>query len=318
MSKIDLQIQSKNALAKRISSKRLSEKQARELIDFVISNYESLWKDNLSASQPNKGKWVRSAYGTELGTLLRLIDKRVLAEYDNHLPSFIYGGRSGQSNVTAAKHLLGYEKERSLLAVDISKFFENVTAGKVNRFYQTVGCGERFSRSLTKLSCVHIGPKNKPESTIALARGFSTSTRLAIWSYMNAFYQINDLIHAELDQYDPRIAIFIDDIGVSASRVSEEVLLSLAPKIDNILNKESGGKLQLNSSKTTVMDFNSGIEHLGVVLTRKKLVLPREHQAKKDWYTYRFESTKSKRAKAIRDGYRRYEASIRKQNHPAL
>lgn len=316
MTSIDLRIQSKNALAKRISNKRLPEKQARELIDFVIINHESLWKDNLSASQPSKGKWVRSAYGTELGKLLRLVDKQILAEHDKSLPSFIYGGRSGQSNVTAAKSLLGYEKERSLLAVDISKFFENVTAGKVNRFYQTAGCGPRFSKSMTKLSCVHTGPKTKPDSTIALARGFSTSTRLAVWSCMNAFYQINDLVHTELNRYDPRIAIFIDDIGISASRVPEELLLSLTPKINSILRKESGGKLQLNSDKTTVMNFNKGIEHLGVVLTRKKLVLPRELQAKKDWYSYQYEVTRSKKAKERRDGYRRYEAGMKKQNHP--
>lgn len=313
MAPINLRIDSKNALAARISSSHLPKERARSLIDYVVLHHPDLWRDSLTASQPEKQKWVRTAHGTELGRLLKLIDRRILATLDDEMPSFIFGGRSGHSNVIAAKQLLGYEKERSLLALDISRFFENVTAGKVNKFFQNAGCNTRIAKTLTKLCCVHTGPKSKPENTNSLARGFSTSPRLAVWANMDAFHRINDLVLRELKPYDPRIAIFVDDIGITASRVPEQVLSDLEPKVDEILRKESGNRIKLND-KTKVMRYDKSIKHLGIVLTRNKLVLPSDVQAKKDWYGYQYKMTGSSLAKKRWEGYRSYENTMRKYN----
>lgn len=307
-----INIDSTNALAIRLKGKLLSKQQAKTLIDKVSKNHESLWKDNISASQPEKGKWVRSAYGTDLGKLLKMIDTRVLAPLDGELPSFIFGGRTGMSNVTAAKHLLGYEKKRSLLALDIKRFFESVELHQVEKFYLSQGCSKRFARQAARFSCVPRGSKTEPEKTIALARGFSTSTRLAVWSFINAFYQIQNLVMKELRDHDPRIAIFIDDIGISASNVTEEQMLKLAPKIDQILNKASKNAVRLNQEKTKLMNYKSGIEHLGVMLTRKKLVLPRDKQSKADWLKYQAEATGSKKVKQQRQGMANYKNTLRK------
>ena len=64
-------------------------------------------------SKPKEEKFVRSAYGTPLGKLLKLIDKNILVPYDHTLPDFIFGGVSGKDHVGAAYSLLGKRRNRS-------------------------------------------------------------------------------------------------------------------------------------------------------------------------------------------------------------
>lgn len=312
--KASIKLESRNALANRLVNKQLSKEEARILIDTVVANYASLWRDNLAASKPDDGKWVRSAHGTDLGKLLRLIDRCVLAPLDPHLPNFVFGGRKGMSNITAALELLGYEKERSLLALDIKRFFESVEIKRVEGFYRSMGCSPRFAESLSRFSCVPRGAKDKPEATYALARGFSTSTRLAVWSYITTFHKIHDLVMKRLKPYDPRIAIFIDDIGITASRVPKEVLLALADDIDAILNKDSDGSVRLNQGKTKVFNYTDGIEHLGVAINRNKLVLPSDLRKKHTYLQRQYELTKSPHIKLQLKGLSAYEQSIRRAN----
>jgi len=308
----NIQLDSKNALANRIVNKQLSKEDARTLIDNVINNHSVLWRDNIAASKPEESKWVRSAHGTDLGKLLRLIDRCVLAPLDAHLPNFIFGGRKGMSNITAALELLGYEKERSLLALDIRRFFESVRIARVEGFYRSMGCSPRFAVSLAHFSCVPKGAKDKPEDTITLARGFSTSTRLAVWSYINSFHKIHNLVMKRLKGYDPRIAIFIDDIGITASRVPENVLRSLADEIDAILDKDSGGAVRLNTDKTNIFNYSDGIEHLGVAINRNKLVMTKDLIKKKVQLTQRYTKTKSAHVKLQLKGLKAYEQAIRR------
>jgi len=297
-----------------LSGKNLTKAEARSLINNVINNHDSLWRDNKKESKPEKKKWVRSAHKTDLGKLLKLIDVKVLAPLDSSLPSFIFGGRKGMSNVTAAKHLLGYEKERTLLALDITRFFESVEMDAIEKFYRSKGCSPKISKILSKLSCVRRGPKEDPENIYSLARGFSTSTRLAVWSNIIAFYKIYNLIMKRLKGYDPRMAIFIDDIGISASRVPRELLSSLEEEVNDILKSESRGTLKLNDGKTKIMDFTEGIQHLGVVLNRNKLVLPTDLRSKFDWLKYKARTTGLEKYRKRKDGYRSYEGSLRKAN----
>lgn len=309
-----IKLDSKNALANRIVNKQLNKDEARALIDNVIKNYPILWRDNIAASKPDDGKWVRSAHGTDLGKLLRLIDRCVLAPLDPHMPHFIFGGRKGMSNITAALELLGYEKERSLLALDVKRFFESVHIERVEGFYRSMGCSPRFAVSLARFSCVPKGAKDYPEETLTLARGFSTSTRLAVWSYITTFRKIYDLVMKRLKPYDPRIAIFIDDIGITASRVPESVLLSLAEEIDALLNKDSGGAVRLNTGKTYVYNYTDGIEHLGVGINRNKLVMTKDLTRKRVQLEQRYAKTKSAHLKLQLKGLRAYEQAIRRAN----
>ena len=88
---IPINIRSKNELAKRISNKYLSVKDALALINEVKNDFDDLWKDNLKDSKPEEGKWVRNAKGTKLGILLSLINKKLFSPYDNYLPCNIFG-----------------------------------------------------------------------------------------------------------------------------------------------------------------------------------------------------------------------------------
>lgn len=312
--KPSVNLNSRKHLARQISGPRLSEQDARELIDFVCNpvNHSNLWRDNLAESNEEKGKWVRDASWSKLGILLKLINSRVLAPQDRHLPHFIFGGRTGMSNVHAVHHLMGYKKQRTLLALDITRFFESVDIKKVDDFFMSADCSNRMAKTLSKACCVPVGKKYQPEGRVSLARGFSTSTRLAVWSYINAFYEINDLAMKRLKDYDPRVAIYIDDIGISASRVPEDLLRSLESDVDSILKKASNSLLKLNRDKTDVKDWNGAIEHMGVKLNRNSLVLPKALQKKLDRATYLYIHEKEYALKQTRKGLLAYRGFIKK------
>jgi len=209
---------------------------------------------------------------------------------------------------------MGYEKERKLLALDITKFFESVQMSKVEKFYIDKKCSPRFARSLALFSCVKKGPKAEPEEEYSLARGFSTSTRLAVWSYVTAFHRINDLVMKRLKGHDPRMAIFIDDIGISASRVDDSLMMSLVDDVNKILDEESKGALKLNEGKTKLMTYKDSIKHLGVVINRNKLVMPVDMRAKLDWLKYAVRAKGMKGLNKQRRGYQGYHNSIKKMN----
>lgn len=312
--KIAINLESRKHFASQISGPRLPEKEARDLIDFVCNpnNHPNLWRDNIFESNEEKGKWVRDASWSKLGILLKLVDSRILAPQDKNLPHFIFGGRSGMSNVHAVHHLMGYEKQRTMLALDITRFFESVDILKVDAFFMSANCSSRMASTLSKVCCVPTGRKQEPEDDISLARGFSTSTRLAVWSYINAFYEINDLAMKRLKDYDPRVAIYIDDIGISASRVPEDLLRSLEEDVDQILKKASSGKLKLNKDKTDVKDWSDAIEHMGVKMNRNSLVLPKVLQKKLDKVSYLYIHEKEYALKKTRKGLLAYRGFVKK------
>ena len=143
---IPINIRSKNELAKRISSKYLSVKDALALINEVKNDFDNLWKDNLKNSKPKEGKWVRNAKGTKLGILLSLINKKLFAPFDSYLPCNIFGGVSGKNTKSATLHLLGNKRQRTLLKMDLHRFFEQNDYEKiVDFFHKKSGCSLSMS-----------------------------------------------------------------------------------------------------------------------------------------------------------------------------
>jgi len=120
-----INLRSKNDLAKRISGKRLESDKALILINDVIANFDKYWHDSQKMSDPIKNKYVRSAFGTKLGTLLNLINRKVLAPYDLYIPPFIFGGISSRSHALAAVSLLG-KRDRVFCKLDLKRFFEQM------------------------------------------------------------------------------------------------------------------------------------------------------------------------------------------------
>lgn len=282
-----LHIRSKNELAKHICNKKVPFEKALALINDVQQNYDSYWRDHPKYSQPDKGKWVRDASQSNLGKLLKLIDAQVLKPHDDIVPSFIFGGLSGRNHKGAVTHLLGTKRKRVMLKLDITKFFEQNSHDRVYHFFlNKAGCSKVSAKLLADMCCVYYGSKAQPKDYKTIARGFPTSPRLAVWCNLDVFIKLDRLVRKELKGKDPKIAIYVDDIGITASRVSKEAMMKLYPKVKAILESDINQPLPLNPTKTKIV-FHSGdtfdikgtylgkfgFELLGLQMGRNKLTL---------------------------------------------
>ena len=280
-------IRSKRELAKRLSDRRASAEDMTKLIDDVKANYDDYWIDHPMQSQPAKGKWVRDASRTDLGKLLKLINAKVLAPHDSLIPTFVFGGVSGRNHKAAVTHLLGVKRKRVILKLDISRFFEQIRHERVYSYFLAKGeCGQRGAKLLADLSCVPVGAKDSPGDYKTIGRGFSTSSRLAVWCNLDTFLKLERLVKKELQGKDPRIAIYVDDIAITASGATKEDMIRLYPKLKSILESDENQKLPLNDAKTKIIyhsgdeyDINGvyqgkrGFEHLGLQMNRNSLTL---------------------------------------------
>jgi hypothetical protein len=306
-----IHIRSKNELAKQISNRRLPYKKALKLISISKTNFDDYWRDHPKQSQPEKGKWVRDASGTNLGRLLKLIDGKILKPHDNLLPNFIFGGVSGMNHKAAVLHLLGRRRKRILLKLDITKFFEQNRQNRVYHFFlDKAGCSQKGAKLLADLCCVPYGAKDKPEDYKTIGRGFPTSPRLAVWCNLDTFIKLQRLVIKELKGKDPRIAIYVDDIGITASKATKEDMMKLYPKIKSILEADANQKLPLNDAKTKIIYHSGetydvqgnykgkwGFELLGLQMNRNKLTLGTKTRWKLMNITEKYKASKSKDAK---------------------
>lgn len=278
-----IHILSKNEFAKHISHSRFPKEKARALINGVITNFDKYWKDS-KRSDSVSGKFVRSAKGTPLGILLQKVNEMVLGPYDKLIPSFIFGGLEGTNHIKAAAHLLGNKRKRILLKADISRFFEQVSVDRVAQFFQhKCKCSKKAARLLSNLCCVPFGAKGSGSDRKTLARGFATSSRLAVWCNLDIFIKLERLIQKRLRGKDPRIAIYVDDIGITASRVSEKEMDDLYLEIRKLLaTADPNQPLPLNDKKKKVISHADGMEHLGIRLYRSRLSIGSKTRSKRD------------------------------------
>jgi len=275
-----LAIRSKNELAKHIGHKDLSFEKALNLINDVRANFNGYWKDNKKASKPLDGKYVRSAAGKPLGALLGKINTMVLKPHDKLLPNFIFGGISGLDHVQAAASLIGKKRRRTLLKADIKKFFEQVKHDRVvSLFRNKCRCSLKAAKLLADLCCIPLGPKGSGSDDKSIARGFATSSRLAVWCNLDIFLKLDWLIKKRLKGYDPRLMIFVDDIGITASRVPDQKMEDLYVEIRELLN---GANLVLNDKKKKITSHEKGMEILGSRLGRRGLSLGGKTLGKRD------------------------------------
>lgn len=265
-----INIGSKNELAKQISSKSLPYREALNLINDVLDHYNDYWYDS-KRSEPEKGKYVRSAAKSPLGRLLRIINTKVLAPHDKLIPQFIFGGISGRNHIQAAAHLLGHRKRRFLLKTDLQSFFEQNREDRIfSLFYNKCGCSVLGARLLSQLCCVPFGEKGS-KGNMVLARGFSTSPRLSVWCNLGTFLRLDWKVKDLLKNKDARISVYVDDIGISASNVDTEDLAVVSNAVQRVIEK---GGLKINANKTKPpISFREGAEYVGARLGRNKLSL---------------------------------------------
>lgn len=313
----NLALQSKNELAKRISHSKFPREEAQRLVDDVARNHEQYYRDSTKHSQPEKGKYVRNAKGTSLGILLKKINEQVLAPHDHLLPAYIFGGIQKSNHLMAAEHLLGKRRKRTLLALDISKFFERVSGQRVRDFLRhKAGCTDRAALLISNICCVPDGPKGSGSARKTLGRGFATSSRLAIWCNLDTFVALDRLVQKRLKGHDPRIAIYVDDIGITASRVPRDKMEALGNEIAVLLaDFDRNQGLPENEKKRKVISHEEGIVHLGVALDRNKLRVGPKTRSRLDRakrkYTRLPKSGERAKAKIKYKALRQYELQVR-------
>ncbi|OGD81593.1 hypothetical protein A2572_04410 [Candidatus Collierbacteria bacterium RIFOXYD1_FULL_40_9] len=316
-----INLESKNELAKRISDRYLPYSESLKLINDCLENLDHYWYDS-RASEPEKEKFVRSARGKPLAELLKRINLAVLAPYDRLVPDFIFGGLSYRNHVQAAANLLGFQKKRTLLKLDISRFFERIGDGRIFHFFnKKCGCSVRASRLLSKICCVPKGPKGSGEVSKTLARGFATSPRLAVWANLDIFLKIDLTVHKMLRGHDPRLVVFVDDIGISASRVEMSKMQEVKEKVIDILqNYDPNQTLPVNQDKTKVIPFQKIPEHLGIKLGRNKLSPGKKTQLRMKNVSLLLGEAKSKKERdrlmIKKQAYRQYKRQLSSVNIP--
>jgi hypothetical protein len=317
-----IRIRSKNELAKRLVGKGFNFDDSLKLINDVLKNYDKYWKDNDKSSDIKKQKYVRNAKKTPLGKLLKLIDKKILKPNDHLFPDFIFGGVSKKDHVKAAYYLLGTKKNRTKLGLDVTKFFENNHQERVFYFfYDKCECSKIGANLLAKLCCVPIGPKGSETKERTLARGFATSTRLATWVNIDLFLKISWVTKKLLKNNNVKIAIFIDDIGITASQVKRSDMEELADKIKDILdNHYTNHSLPLNTTKTNIQNSKKEpVEHLGLRLGRNKITpgkktIYNQNELHKKLHGQELTINNKRKLIKIKKSYSRYKAYIRSFN----
>jgi len=144
-------------------------------------------------------------------------------------------------------------------------------------------CKSPASKILANLCCVPRGRKGSGDPIITIARGFATSPRLAVWCNLNVFLKLRRLILRRLKGYDPKIAVYVDDIGITASRIPKEAMVKLELEIKELLaTADPNQPLEVNEEKTEIRSHDEGIHYLGLDLHRNRLVVGGRARAKKE------------------------------------
>lgn len=225
-----------------------------------------------------------------------------------------------KNHIQAANSVLGIKRKRVYLGLDITRFFEQVSEGRIfNFFYRKCGCSFQMSKLFAGICCVPLGPKNSGHSDKFLARGFATSPRLSIWCNLNIFMKINYKIKHLLLKNDLRLAIYIDDICISASRIDKKQMEEISLIVEDILsNFDPNQKLLINTAKKKIKSYTENFEHLGLRLGRNKLSIGGEVRSRRDKIR---NALKSKKASMERNklldknrAYSRYVRQVKVNN----
>jgi hypothetical protein len=302
-------LRSKNDLSKRLSHRKFSQKEALFLINDCIKNKDKYWEDYLAMSEPKNNKYVRNSSGTNLGKLLKLIDKNILQPYDNLLPNYIYGGIKGRNHAMAAKNLLGNRNKKTLLKIDLVRFFEQVSKNRVESFFiLKTGCSKGVAKILSELCCVPLGKKGGGGNNYVLARGFPTSSRLSIWTNINLFNKLFEISFSKMRKNDFRISIYVDDIGIMVNKITDIELIKLRNEIEEIfLNFDKNHKLIMHSNNskkgTSIIHHSDGPEFLGVGLLRNKLSVGLKSSSKRYQIRNMMQNKSSGKHKQIKKRY---------------
>ena len=84
-----------------------------------------------------------------------------------------------------------------------------------------------------------------------------------------------------LRSHDPRAMSFVDDIGISASKVSDEKMNEVEKIVrDVLLNFDKNQPLPVNPKKTQIKKFGHGAKILGTIQNTKNISISSETRGK--------------------------------------
>ena len=270
MTKLRLNIRSEFELCKRLSCKQFPSQSATEALGAVLLNHDDFWVDHKD-SEPEKGKYLRSVKkNSPLFSVLKLINNSIFKRHDILLSRHhLWGGISGKDNIQAACLCLGIRGKRSMLKIDLSKFFEQVSEDKLYAFFVKNRCTKSIARILARILSVPRGAKGSGSKERVLARGFSTSPRAAIWCYLGFFQKLSKVVEEHCGEKPFRIFIYVDDITIVTNDMGRDFLEQLFVKIHDLARDDGVGIH--TSEKKEILTSDEPQEVLGVSIFRNSL-----------------------------------------------
>lgn len=312
-------ILSKIWLAKELVAERKYYKYMVEQIDFCSSNKEKLYVNYSKLCDDKKWKYTRAML-EPLKTLNKTINEKILKPYDKELPLYIYGGVSGKSHIWAAFVHSKFKYPRSYIILDFSTYFEQITEKDVIDSLQKLWiCNKSTAKIIAHLGCVSKWKEIKDNGEKVVARWFSTSSRLAIFSTLKFFKNLNHLLHKELKGKKHEISVFVDDITISFDNISETEILKLLEKIEKLFKKEW---FNFNNEKTHWEHNTDSIEILWILVERWNIDVTKEFKKEiNNWYrNIALSKTQAERSKNYRKtkGKQQYKKDVRSYNKITL
>ncbi|MCA9364192.1 hypothetical protein KC727_03160 [Candidatus Kaiserbacteria bacterium] len=234
------------------------------------------WSDHPTESDSTKEKYVRSIKpGSILNTANRRLNEALRRTLDEQASQIFYGSVSKKSHIQAAGSLCN-GKNTTIVSLDITRFFESISSDRVARFFCKAGCSPEIAKKLVAVTCVPVGPKEKPEEKYSLARGFPTSPRLALWSTFEIFVKLNRVLQKKFAHLSPKIVVFVDDIGISLKNATGEDIQAVKEIAFSVIEsdtKDLSLKVHKNPPKLKIQHISENPEHLGLVIGKKNLSL---------------------------------------------
>lgn len=268
-------VQSKNHLAKLITGDGFYFDYQLKSINYLLSNIDSSYWNFTRLCDEKKWKYFR-VMREPLNRVNKAINEKIFKKYDKEIPAFIFWWIAEKSNVWAAYIHSEFNYNRSYLLLDFSTYFEQITLNDVVNSLQMLWiANEKSAKVIAELCCVVKWKKPQKEWDKVVARGFATSSRLAVYWSLKFFKNLDSLLKKELKWLNPRISIFVDDISISFDNSNREKIDNLKEKIFKLAEIEW---FTFNAKKTKVLTNTSNVNILWVLVKRWNIDVTKEFE----------------------------------------
>lgn len=272
-------IRSKAELAKHLSTPK-SYDSILDDINEALNNIQKLYF-NHSNSTPNEWKFIRVAKWP-LKKVNNKINEFILKPIDRCLPFFIFWGVSGKNHIKAVKEHKSKNK-RAYIKLDLQRYFDQITQERVIwNLVSKLWCSPKWAYFIASMCCVPEWEKYSDDAKKLIARGFHTSSRLAILCSIEFFMRLNYFLQNKYSHLNPKVSVYVDDITISLDESNTEILQEILTWIKKLSEKYN---LILNDDKEEIIEWTYSTEILWIKLENWKMKLWKKSLGrKKDAY----------------------------------